>query len=296
MLQHREKTSSLRFWYVSNRDRWSGQCRSSSSGRSASNAAFFGAVLMSCASVCRWPFRASSSLRVTPHQVLKPLHCSLHLSQLGTSRREDLSEQSSCSSRRQPIVCADAARLLALHPIQSSQGCRTTSALCTAALPIFTECPEASRLESLRSLPSPLPTLFPRPTSRRISLQDVRSRRSSLCVVPKTRIHFPCSSVAEAYQGLSCPPRLDWLVLDSWRLPLPRRLSAQGIVASLSRLGRGLAVELAAVASATTPGVPADSESSAQSAAQRVVLDPSARSLSSKVTAARSDSSLELTS
>ena len=24
-----------------------------------------------------------------------------------------------------------------------------------------------------------------------------------------------CSSVAEAYQGLSCPPRLDWLVLDS---------------------------------------------------------------------------------
>ena len=89
--------------------------------------------------------------------------------------------------------------------------------------------------------------------------KDVRSRRSSLCVVPKTRIYFPCSSVAEAYQGLLCPPRLGWRLLDSWRLPLPRPLSAQRIVANLSRLGRGLAVELAAVASAATPDVTADS-------------------------------------
>ena len=36
-------------------DRWSWQSRSSSSGRTASNAA----ILMSPASVCRWPFRAS---------------------------------------------------------------------------------------------------------------------------------------------------------------------------------------------------------------------------------------------
>ena len=55
-------------------------------------------------------------------------------------------------------------------------------------------------------------------------------------------------------------------------------------MANLSRLGRGLAVELAGVASAATPDVAAGSESSAQSAAQRVVLDPSSRSLSSKVT------------
>ena len=67
-------------------------------------------------------------------------------------------------------------------------------------------------------------------------------------------------------------------------------------MANLSRVGRGLAVELAAVASAATPDDSADSESSAQSAAQRLVLDPSSRSLSSKVTAAPSDSSLEFTS
>ena len=72
--------------------------------------------------------------------------------------------------------------------------------------------------------------------------------------------------------------------------------AAAPTVANLSRLGRGLAVELAAVTSAATPDVTADSESSAQSAAQRLVLDPSSRSLSSKVTAVPSDSSLELTS
>ena len=75
-----------------------------------------------------------------------------------------------------------------------------------------------------------------------------------------------------------------------------RAQSAQGIVANLSRLGRGLAVELAVVASVATPDATADSESSAQSPAQRLVLDPSSRSLSSKVTAVPSDSSLELTS
>ena len=198
-----------------------------------------------------------SSLRVTPHQVLHPFHCSLQLSQLGTSRRKDLSEQSSWG----PCVCADAAVLWpfswsrAHKDIERHSPPRGSSALCTADLPAFAECPEASRLQSLRSLLSPLPTLFPRPTSRHLSLQDVRSRRSSLCVVLKTRIHFPCSSVAEAYQGLSCPPRLDWLVLDSQRLPLPRPLSAERIVANLSRLGRCLAVELAAVASAATPDV-----------------------------------------
>ena len=80
-------------------------------------------------------------------------------------------------------------------PIQNPQGCRTTlpprgsSAQCTADLPAFAECPEASRLQSLRSPPSPLPTPFPRPTSRHLSLQDVRARRRA----PKTRVRggFP---------------------------------------------------------------------------------------------------------
>ena len=45
-----------------------------------------------------------SSLRVTPHQVLKSFHCSLQLDQLGTSRRKNFSEQSSRSSSRQGSI------------------------------------------------------------------------------------------------------------------------------------------------------------------------------------------------
>ena len=44
-----------------------------------------------------------SSLRVTPHQILKSFHCSLQLDQLGTSKRKDLSEQSSRSPSRQGV-------------------------------------------------------------------------------------------------------------------------------------------------------------------------------------------------
>ena len=55
-------------------------------------------------------------------------------------------------------------------------------------------------------------------------------------------------------------------MLDSSRLPLPHPPSAQGTVATPSRLGRGLAIE-PAVASVATLGATADSESSAQSAA-----------------------------
>ena len=85
-------------------------------------------------------------------------------------------------------------------------------------------------------------------------------------------------------------------MLESSRLQLPHPPSAQGIVATLSRLGRSLAVELASVASAATPDATVDSESSTQQAAQRVVLDPLHRSLSLKVTAVPVDSSLELAS
>ena len=99
--------------------------------------------------------------------------------------------------------------------------------------------------------------------------------------------------MAEACQDLSCPPGSDWLVLDSSRLPLPHPPSAQGTVAATSRLGRAVAVELAAVASAATLGATTDSESSGQSAAQRLVRDPFLRSPSVKVTAVPSDSSCE---
>ena len=123
-----------------------------------------------------------------------------------------------------------------------------------------------------------------------------RSRRSSLCVVPKTRIHFPCFSAAESCQGPFCPPRLGLARARFVAATTAAPTVCGRDVATLSRLGRGLAVEFAAVASAATPELTADSESSAQCAAQRVVLDPLLRSLSLKVTAVPSDSSLWLTS
>ena len=101
--------------------------------------------------------------------------------------------------------------------------------------------------------------------------------------VPKTRIHFPCFPVAEVSTKVGLA-RAGFVAATT-------AAPTVGIVANLSRLGRGVAVELAAVASAATTDVTAVSESSAQSAAQRVVLDPSSRSLSSKVTTVPSDSS-----
>ena len=137
--------------------------------------------------------------------------------------------------------------------------------------------------------PTPLPNLFPRPKSRRLSLQGVRSRRSSLCVVPKIRTHSPYSSTVEAFPNLSYPPSLDWFVLDLLLPTLPHPLFAQGTVASLTGLGRDLVADFAVVALAATLEVTVDSESSTQPAVQRVVLDPF--STSSKVTAVPSDSS-----
>ena len=52
---------------------------------------------------CQRTIPCVSSLRVTPHQVLKSFHCSLQLDQLGTSRRKNFSEQSSRSSSRQGV-------------------------------------------------------------------------------------------------------------------------------------------------------------------------------------------------
>ena len=72
-------------------------------------------------------------------------------------------------------------------------------------------------------------------------------------------------------------------MLDLLRLTLPHPLFAQGTVASLTRLRRGLVADFAVVALAATLDVTVDSESSTQPAVQRVVLDPFSRSTSSKV-------------
>ena len=66
-------------------------------------------------------------------------------------------------------------------------------------------------------------------------------------------------------------------MLDLLRLTLPDPLFAQGIVAILTRLGRGLVADFAVVALAATLDVTVDSESSTQPAVQRVVLDPFSR-------------------
>ena len=89
------------------------------------------------------------------------------------------------------------------------------SSLCTADLPAFAVSRGIKTFSRCVRFRQRCRLSFTRPTSRHLSLQDARSRRSSLFVVSTTRIHFPCSLVAEACQGLSCPPRLDWHVLDS---------------------------------------------------------------------------------
>ena len=187
-----------------------------------------------------------SSLRVTPHQILKSFHCSLQLDQLGTSRRKNFSVQSSRSSSRQEVPTfvqtppgfqtfsrstahKDVERLILLP-----QG---SSALGTTDLPAFAECPEALQLLLLQSLLPLLPILFPQPTSRHLSLQGAHSRRSSLNVVPKIRTHTPCSSTVEAFPNVSYPPRLDWFMLDLLRPTLPIPLFAQETVANLTKLG-----------------------------------------------------------
>ena len=75
-------------------------------------------------------------------------------------------------------------------------------------------------------------------TRQDFSRSRVYAHNEVLCAsLPKTRIRFPCSSAVEAFPALSCPPRLDWLLLDLLRLALPHPLFAQGTAASVTRLG-----------------------------------------------------------
>ena len=66
-------------------------------------------------------------------------------------------------------------------------------------------------------------------------------------------------------------------MLDLLRLTLPLPLSAQETVANLKRLGRDLVADFAVVALAAMLDATVGSESSTQSAVQRVVLDPFSR-------------------
>ena len=134
-----------------------------------------------------------------------------------------------------------------------------SSALCTIDLTAFAECPEASQLLLLRSLLSLLPILFPRPTSGRLSLQGVCSRRSSLYVVPKIRTHSLCSSTVELPKNFEST-KVGLARADLLRLTLPLPLSAQGTGANLTRLRRDLVADFAVVALAAMLDATVDSE------------------------------------
>ena len=103
-----------------------------------------------------------------------------------------------------------------------------------------------------------------------VSRSRVYAHDEVLCASCPRRVRFPCSSAVEAFPDLSCPPRLDWLVLDLLRLTLPHPLFAQGTVASLTRLGRGLVADFAVVALAATLDATVGCESSTQPALQRL--------------------------
>ena len=175
--------------------------------------------LLSSASVCRWPFQASLLC------VLRLIKSSSRSTPPGSSPNLALpGERISPSNRLALPVVRGSPRLWRRRQASSpspdpettrmSNDCPSTRVISTVYSRSATirRVPRASRLQSLRSLPLPLPTLFPRPTSGHLSLQDVRSRRSSLCVVPKTRIQLFSGG---RLQDLSCPPSFDWLVLDS---------------------------------------------------------------------------------
>ena len=178
-------------------------------------------------------------------------------------------------------MCVDAARLPDLLQIQSPRGCRTillpqgSSALCTIDLPAFAVCPEASQLSVAAFASVTVADSFHGTTSRHLSIQDAHSRRSSLYVVPKIRIHSPCSSTVEAFPNLSYPPKLDWFALELLRPTLLLPLSAQGTVASLTKLGRDLVADFAVVALDAMLDATVDSEFSTRPFEQRTVLVPS---------------------
>ena len=165
-----------------------------------------------------------------------------------------------CSFHRQgvPIFCAGRRQASSSSlPVQSHTRMSNDSAStrghqhCTADLPAFAECHQDFSRCVRFCHRCRLSFHGPR--------QDISRSKNVRASCPKRRIHFLCFPVAEAYQGLSCAPRLGWRVLDSWQLPLPRPLSAQGIVANLSRPWRSpLLLTLLLFASAATPDVTAD--------------------------------------
>ena len=220
--------------------------------------------------------------------------------QLSQHGRKDFFEQSSCSSGGQevPIVCADAAKLTAHLPIQSPQGCRTTlprggPLRCVL---LICQCPEASPLQS--------PAFASVTAADSLFTAHVKAFLAPGCTLTtkfSVRRAQDTNSLSVFFSGGASPWPLVSTKVGVARAGFVAATTtaptvSQGIVANLSRLERGLAVELASVASAATPDVSADSDSSTQASCATSVLDPSSRSLSSKVTAVPSDPSLGLTS
>ena len=162
-----------------------------------------------------------SSLRVTPHQVLQPFHCSLQpntarpgermylsnplaLTVVRRSRRSGRRRQASPSPDPQPTRMSNDIHATRVHQqcvhliCQHSQGVQRHHD--------FNRC-VCFRHRCGLSFHGP---------RQYISRFRMYAHDEVLCAsCPRHEFTSPFSSVAEAYQGLSCPPRLDWLVLDS---------------------------------------------------------------------------------
>ena len=93
--------------------------------------------------------------------------------------------------------------------------------VCTADLPAFAVCPDATQLQSLRSLPSPQVTLFPRPTSKHLSLQGARSILCASC--PRHEVTFRVGGLLTSRTGScwnrrGCNCRTHRLLKGLWQL------------------------------------------------------------------------------
>ena len=251
---------------MSNRDRWSWQCRSSSSGRSASDAA----ILMSSANR-RWSAcNASSGPPVVP--LLLAARPAWHV------QGKDFSEQSSYSSSRQG----------------SQRLCRRRQALRFS--PHWRAHKDVERFsfhkghqhcvqlicqhsQSVQSITTSVAAFASATVADSLSTAHVKTFLPPGCTLTtkfSVRRAQDTDSV-ESFPNLSCPPRLDWLVLDLLRLTRPHPLSAQGTGASLTRLGRDLVADFAVGTLAATLDATVGSVSSTPPDVQRVVLDPFSR-------------------
>ena len=237
------------FWYVSNRGRWSWQCRSSSSRRSASNAA----ILMSSASA--------------DHSVRLFFACNALIK--SSSRATAPGNSTSLARPGERISLSNP---LALSVVKGSQRlCKTPPSLQPFSRSRAHKDVErfsfhkghqhriqliCQRSQSVQSITTSVAAFASVTVTDSLSTAHVKTSLAPECTITtkfSVRRAQDTNSLSVLFSGGGFPSplvstRLHWFVLDLLRPTLAHRLFAQGTVASLTRLGRSLVADFAVVA------------------------------------------------